>query len=147
MTTLPAWVVLIVRLPPHPSSLRVKAWGRLRAVGAVALKNSVYLLPATAENQEHLQWLAQEVQKDGGDATLLRVAEIENVKPADLVRLFQEARDDDYRHLAERYRAILQSLGPNPTSTVLEAEVRDLEGLRARCVTIRSGRSRSAAAS
>ncbi len=73
MSTLPAWLVLIVRLPSHPSSLRVKAWRRLHAVGAVALKNSVYLLPATAENQEHLQRLAQEVQKDGGDATLLRV--------------------------------------------------------------------------
>jgi len=116
MVTPPAWLVLIVRLPPHPSSLRVKAWRRLRAVGAVALKNSVYLLPATAESQEHLQWLAQEVQKDGGDATLLRVAEIENVKPADLVRLFQEARDDDYRRLAERYRAVLRSLGSRGAS-------------------------------
>ncbi len=70
---MPAWLVLIVRLPPRPSSLRVRAWRRLRAVGAVALKNSVYLLPFTAENQEHLQWLAQEVQKDRGEATLLKV--------------------------------------------------------------------------
>jgi len=110
MTPMTTWLVLIVRLPPHPSSLRVKAWRRLRAVGAVALKNSVYLLPATPENQEHLQWLAQEVQKDGGEATLLRVAEIENVKPAEVVRLFREARDADYRRLVERYRAILRAL-------------------------------------
>src|SRR6266508_4091445 len=92
---MPAWLVLIVRLPPHPSSLRVKAWRRLRAVGAVALKNSVYLLPQTAENQEHLSWLAQEVQKDGGDATLLKVDQIENMKPGDVIRLFQQARDQD----------------------------------------------------
>jgi hypothetical protein len=42
---MPAWLVLLVRLPPTPSSIRVKAWRRLRAIGAVALKNSVYLLP------------------------------------------------------------------------------------------------------
>jgi len=130
MTTMSAWLVLIVRLPPHPSSLRVKAWRRLRAVGAVALKNSVYLLPATPENQEHLQWLAQEVQKDGGEATLLRVAEIENVKPADVVRLFREARDADYGRLAERYRAILRALppkGPGRASARRDEELNRLD--------------------
>ncbi len=110
-----AWLVLIVRLPPYPSSLRVKAWRRLRAVGAVALKNSVYLLPLTAESHEHLQWLAQEVQKDGGEATLLKVDQIENMKPADVIRLFQRARDTDYRRLADRYRALLRELDPKLT--------------------------------
>ncbi len=63
-------LVLILDFPVHPSSLRVKAWRRLRGIGAVPLKNSVYLLPFTPENQEHFQRLAQEVQKDGGEATL-----------------------------------------------------------------------------
>jgi hypothetical protein len=99
---MPAWLVLLVRLPPTPSSIRVKAWRRLRAIGAVALKNSVYLLPLSPESQEHFQWLAQEVGKDGGEATLLKVDQIENLKPADVMRLFQEARDQDYRELAAR---------------------------------------------
>ena len=30
-----AWLVLILSFPAHPSSLRVKAWRRLRGVGAV----------------------------------------------------------------------------------------------------------------
>ena len=105
-----AWLVLILGFPVHPSSLRVKAWRRLRAVGAVPLKNSVYLLPSTAENQEHFQWLAQEVQKDGGEATLLAVEQIQTMTPVQVVRRFQEARNQDYRALAERYRTILRSL-------------------------------------
>src|SRR5262245_60132802 len=105
-----AWLDLILRFPVHPSSLRVKAWRRLRAIGAVAIKNSVYLLPLTAENQEQFQWLTQEVQKDGGEATLLTVDQIQNVKPAEVVRLFQQARDHDYHALAERYRKILRGL-------------------------------------
>src|SRR3990170_8767179 len=125
---MPAWLVLIVRLPPHPSSLRVKAWRRLRAVGAVALKNSVYLLPLTAENQEHLQWLAQEVQKDRGEATLLKVDRIENMKPPEVMRLFQRARDEDYRRLADRYRALLRGLDPKATGR--RATRRDEEARR-----------------
>jgi len=104
------WLVLVVSLPPHPSSLRVRAWRKLRALGAVALKNSVYLLPFTAESYEQFQWLTQEIQKDGGEATLLKVDRIENLKPAEVVRLFQEARDRDYRGLAERYRKLLRTL-------------------------------------
>ena len=59
-------VLLIVSLPPNPSSLRVRVWRRLRAVGAVALKRTVYLLPDTPDHYEHFQWLAQEIQREGG---------------------------------------------------------------------------------
>lgn len=111
---MPAWLVLMVTLPPHPSSLRVRAWRKFKALGAVALKKSVYLLPFTPEHTEHFQWLAQEVQKDGGEATLLKVDRIENMKPAEVIRLFQRARDQDYRALAERYRAIARRLDRKP---------------------------------
>jgi hypothetical protein len=104
------WLILIVSLPPHPSSLRVRAWRKLRTLGAVALKNSVYLLPFSAENLEQFQWLAQEVGKDGGEATLLKVDRIENLAAGEVMRLFQEARDADYRRLAQRYRRLLRGL-------------------------------------
>ncbi len=105
-----AWLLLIVSLPPHPSSLRVRVWRRLRALGAVALKNSVYLLPASDEHQEQFAWLAQEIQRARGDATLLRVERIENMTEEDVVRLFHDARTPDYRRLVERYRALRRGL-------------------------------------
>ena len=101
-----AWIVLMVSVPPHPSSLRVRVWRKLRALGAVALKKSVYILPFTPETFEQFQWLSQEVQKAGGEATLLKVDRIENMKRAEVIRLFHQARDQDYRALAERYRRI-----------------------------------------
>jgi len=132
-----AWLLLIVSLPPHPSSLRVRAWRKLRALGAVALKNSVYLLPFTPENYEQFQWLTQEVQKDGGEATLLKVDRIENMKPADVIQLFQEARNRDYRQLSERYRRLLRGLerkAPGAVRAQREEELarlaRELERLR-----------------
>jgi hypothetical protein len=103
-------LLLLVGLPPTPSSIRVRVWRRLRTLGAVPLKRSAYLLPDTPERYEDFQWLAQEIQREGGDATLVRVEEIENVTPADVRRLFHEPRDHDYRQLAARYRKALQSL-------------------------------------
>src|SRR3989304_1344524 len=101
-----AWLLLILTPPPQPSSIRVRVWRRLQAQGAVALKNSVYLLPFTSENYERFQWLTQEVAKSGGEATLLKVDRIENMRADEVVRLFDDARGENYRRLAERYRRV-----------------------------------------
>jgi hypothetical protein len=103
-------LLLLVGLPPTPSSLRVRVWRRLRSIGAVALKRSAYLLPDTPERYEDFQWLAQEVERDGGEATLIRVQQIENVSPGEVLKLFHEPRDREYRQLAVRYRRLLQGL-------------------------------------
>src|SRR5437899_12749704 len=83
MTT---WLVLMVSVPPHPSSLRVRVWRKLRALGAVALKKSVYILPFAADNLEHFPWLTQEVPREGGHAQLLRVDRTGHMKPDHVVR-------------------------------------------------------------
>jgi hypothetical protein len=103
-------LLLLVGVPPTPSSLRVRVWRRLRSLGAVPLKRSAYLLPDTPERYEDFQWLAQEIQREGGEATLVRVQQIENVGPDEVRRLFHEPRDRDYRQLAMRYRKALQAL-------------------------------------
>jgi hypothetical protein len=103
-------LLLLVGVPPTPSSLRVRVWRRLRSLGAVALKRSAYLLPDTPERYEDFQWLAQEIEREGGEATLVRVHQIENLGPGDVRRLFHEPRDQDYRQLAARYRKVLQAL-------------------------------------
>jgi hypothetical protein len=84
-------------------------------LGAVPLKSSAYLLPDSPDRYEQFQWLAQEIQRDGGEATLLRVDRIENMKQPDVVRLFQEARNHDYAALAERYRKLLKGRRPRLT--------------------------------
>jgi hypothetical protein len=106
------WLLLLLSLPPRPSSLRVRTWRRLRGLGAVPLKSSAYLLPDSPDRYEQFQWLAQEIQRDGGDATLLRVDRIENMQEPDVVHQFQEARNHDYAALAERYRKLLKGRGP-----------------------------------
>jgi hypothetical protein len=116
-------LLLLVGVPPTPSSLRVRVWRRLRSLGAVALKRSAYLLPDTPERYEDFQWLAQEVQRDGGDATLIRVQQIENVSPGEVLRLFHDPRDHDYRQLAARYRKVLQRPDKKSISPRIQEEL------------------------
>src|SRR5215831_18641294 len=110
-------LLLIVSLPPNPSSLRVRVWRRLRAIGAVALKRTVYLLPDTPDYYEHFQWLAEEIQRAGGEATLLPVEQIENMSAEEVVQLFHDARNSDYRRLGGRYRKVLQALDRKAAAT------------------------------
>jgi hypothetical protein len=100
------WLLLLLSLPPRPSSLRVRAWRRLKALGAVALKSGAYLLPFSPDRYEQFQWLAQEIQKDRGEAILLKVDRVENMKQPEVVRLFHEARNADYASLTDRYRKL-----------------------------------------
>jgi hypothetical protein len=100
------WILLLLSLPPRPSSLRVRTWRRLKALGAVALKSGAYLLPFSPDRYEQFQWLAQEVQKDRGEATLLKVDRVENMKQPEVIRLFHEARNANYALLTDRYRKL-----------------------------------------
>src|SRR5262249_406296 len=112
----PTLLLLLVGVPPTPSSLRVRVWRRLRSLGAVPLKRSAYLLPDTPERYEDFQWLAQEIPGEGGGATLIRVQQIENLSHADVLRLFHEPRGQDYRPLAAPCARRLAGRPPKATA-------------------------------
>src|SRR6266581_657883 len=48
------WILLIHQLPPKPTNLRVRIWRKLQKLGAVAIKNSVYVLPANEKTHEEI---------------------------------------------------------------------------------------------
>ncbi|HEY8684467.1 MAG TPA: Chromate resistance protein ChrB, partial [Chloroflexota bacterium] len=62
------WLLLIHQIPPKPDYLRVKIGRRLQRVGAVAIKNSVYVLPPSPEAHEDFQWIVREIEEGGGEA-------------------------------------------------------------------------------
>lgn len=90
------WLLLLYGLPTKNSGARVSLWRQLRKTGALAFKTSATLLPDTADHYERFQWLAQQVRDAGGEATLIRVTDIEGLGHADVVRQFNEARAGDY---------------------------------------------------
>src|SRR5437867_13317170 len=68
------WLLLIHQLPPKPDYFRVKIWRRLQAIGAVAIKNSVYVLPFNDEAMEDFQSLRREITAGGGDSSGCRAS-------------------------------------------------------------------------
>jgi hypothetical protein len=86
------WLLLIHQLPPKPDYLRVKVRRRLRRLGAVALKHTVYLLPNTEEALEDLQWLRQEIQTDGGTAVIAAVHFVEGIADEEIAAMLSAER-------------------------------------------------------
>ncbi len=99
------WLLLIHQIPPKPAYLRVKIARRLHRMGAVAVKNSVYVLPDTEASHEDFQWVAREIAKGAGEATICRARFADGLRDPDIVKLFNTARDEDYRALAGDARA------------------------------------------
>jgi hypothetical protein len=108
------WLLLIHQLPAKPAYLRVKVWRRLQGVGAVAVRNAVYALPATAEAQEDLEWLLREIEQGGGEAIVCEARLVEGLTDQEVRALFHRARDEDYQELAEEVRAVAATLGGDP---------------------------------
>jgi hypothetical protein len=96
-----SWLFLLFNLPAKQSSDRVKVWRRLKKFGAVQLKTSTYVLPDEPVHYERFQWLAKEIVDTGGEATLVRVKDIEGMPYAAVVSLFNEARARDYDEIVE----------------------------------------------
>ena len=95
------WLLLIHQLPAKPAYLRVKVWRRLQGLGAVAVKNAVYALPATAEAQEDFEWLLREIVQGGGEAMVCEARLVEGLTDQEVRALFDRARDEDYAELAK----------------------------------------------
>lgn len=111
------WLLLIHSIPPHPAYFRAKVGKRLARVGAVAIKNSVYVLPSNDETREDFQWIAREIVQDGGEATLCDAKFVEGMQNEHVEALFRAARQADYVELTDEARALQRELGPKPRKT------------------------------
>ncbi len=103
------WLLLIHQLPPTPNYLRVKIARRLQRIGAVAIKNTVYALPASENALEDLQWTMQEVRAGGGEANIIEARFIEGLTDGEVQQLFNAARDEDYEEIAADARRLTES--------------------------------------
>src|SRR5262249_59890767 len=104
------WLLLIHQVPNSPAYLRVKMWRRLQKIGAVAVKNAVYVLPRNDQSAKDFHWVAREILEAGGDASVCEATFIEGITTNELIELFQAARDSDYRELMEEIKALSEEL-------------------------------------
>ena len=94
------WLLLIHQLPPKPTSLRVRTWRKLQKLGAISIKNSVYVLPFDEKTHEDFQWLKQEIEAAGGEVTVFRAGAVEGATDDEIIDAFRKERDEEYTRLA-----------------------------------------------
>ena len=95
------WLILTATLPTSPSGLRVRVWRALKATGAGALREGVYVLPEHATSAQSLWDLERTITEAGAEAHLL------------VVHARDETQEGAFRALFDRgelYAEMLQSI-------------------------------------
>ena len=136
--TEPRWLLLIHQIPPKPDYLRVKIGRRLQRVGAVPVKNSVYVLPDGEQAFEDFQWIRTEIMDGGGDASICRAQFIDGLTSDEIRNLFRAARGEDYAAVAAAARE-LWSRARSTAKKAVRARTKpddDLERLRKRFAAV-----------
>jgi hypothetical protein len=128
--------VLAHQLPPNPSNLRVRVWRRLQEIGAVVLRNALYVLPVSEETREDFSWIREEIVRSGGQVSVFEASAVDGHTEAELVQQFRRARTTDYETLAAQIRKAGSHFTGNPRGAALARRNQTLHRLRERFAAI-----------
>lgn len=110
-----SWLLLTHQLPAKPSNIRVRVWRKLQDLGAVPVKNSLYVLPNNPETREDFEWLRKEIIQMKGEASVFQADTLGRKEDKDIIESFQEARSRDFAawteeaaKLDERIKSLLE---------------------------------------
>ncbi|MFB5193183.1 Chromate resistance protein ChrB [Alicyclobacillus fastidiosus] len=93
------WIVLIYKVPSEPTKYRANIWREVKRLGGIYLQNGVCVFPDLDDVPLNVRNLADMVVRYGGSEFLLISKFVSNYHTTELVRLFQEARDEEYQPL------------------------------------------------
>ncbi len=106
------WLLLFHQIPPKPDYFRVKVWRRLQRIGAVPVKNSVWVLPYNDQAVEDFRWLLQEIEAGGGEGSACRGDFVDGLSDRDVEGLFHKARAADYGAIAREAKSLARKAAP-----------------------------------
>jgi hypothetical protein len=104
-------LLFVHQLPSSPSNIRVRTWRRLQQIGAIVVKQAVYVLPDSPEAREDFEWLKTEIEGAGGQASVFSAGSVDAWSDDALVEEFRRARRTEYSQLADEITAAMRQLG------------------------------------
>ncbi|MGQ0562497.1 MAG: chromate resistance protein ChrB domain-containing protein [Gemmatimonadota bacterium] len=133
-----SWLLLVHQIPPTPGYLRVKIRRRLRRLGAVAIKSTVYALPSSDRAREDFEWVLREIEGSGGEAVLCEARLLGGLSDKQAKDLFRAARDAEYAGIARDAEEIARTATASPAeeSSLAEAARARLARLRRRLAQV-----------
>ena len=103
-----SWLLLVYRIPSEPTRLRAGVWRKIKGLGAIYVQNSVAALPSSAGAERAFRALRAEIGELGGSAYVFTSAVLAG--QAQLVEVFNKARDDEYEEIVDRCEDFLQQV-------------------------------------
>jgi hypothetical protein len=91
--------LLTYKVPRKPTAARVYVWRKLKRLGALALQDAAWVLPATSQTREHFQWLAAEIEEMDGEASLWESRLLMNGHESRLMKHFSSQAESAYQEI------------------------------------------------
>jgi hypothetical protein len=108
------WLLFVHQLPSTPSNLRVRTWRRMQQLGAIAVKQAVYVLPDSPAAREDFEWLKTEIEGAGGEASVFVAGSVDAWSDDALVEEFRRTRQEAYAALADEIAEATSALDAPP---------------------------------
>lgn len=127
-----ALTALVLSLPTHNSTMRMRVWRALKETGCGVLRDGVYVLPDNAPSRRTLPRIEGEIRAAGGFAMAVGLQVKKNGQAAQVRKLFD--RSAQYGELVQRVRATakaLPRLGHRKAQTAVQRLERSFEELAA----------------
>lgn len=121
------WTLLVYKIPPQPTRLRLQIWRRLQRMGALYLQDAVCVLPARADLQENMQYIGETITEMDGTYHLFTAKCIFADGGERIVDSFRQLADMRYEEIAARTRIVEASLEAAVSLTALEGAEEDLK--------------------
>lgn len=91
-----SWIVLSYKVPTEPSTVRVRVWRNLKALGVVYIQQSVCVAPDTSEVRKKIQQIKKSIDASDGETLLLEVLQFSDETKKHLVQMFNQQRSKEY---------------------------------------------------
>jgi hypothetical protein len=118
------WLILTATLPTSPSGLRVRVWRGLKATGAGALREGVYILPAHAPSAEAFKGFERTIAEAGAEAHLLVVQARDDAQRDAFTALFD--RSAQHAELQRQIKEARHAIAATSEAS-LRKTLRDIE--------------------
>jgi Protein ChrB, N-terminal len=132
------WVLLVYKIPSHPTRLRAQIWRALGRCGALYLQDSVCIVPATTELAENMQWIADEIRELGGMAYLFRATATAPGQDDRIETRFAETSRTDALRLLDGLRTLETRVAPEASPETCAAIEDELRRLRQAALKLRA---------
>jgi hypothetical protein len=105
-----AWTILVYRVPPQPTRLRLSIWRKLNAMGVLYIQDGVCLLPNRPDLTENLLYVAQAVEQMEGTCHVFSASALLPDGAETLVTGFRALADQRLAEIGERLNSATEEL-------------------------------------